>query len=87
MPSKDRNNYLEDEEAPFKASQKIMRANLEARQKERKERAGSMIEKMRRYSFFVFEPEYQHFLLKIRALGVLHIKEQRNPKENTLQKT
>lgn len=40
-----------------------------------------MIEKMRRYSFFVFEPEYQHFLLKIRALGVLHIKEQRNPKE------
>lgn len=29
--------YLEDEEALSKASQKIMRANLEARQKERKE--------------------------------------------------
>lgn len=40
-----------------------------------------MIETMKRYSYFVYEPEYQSFLKQLRALGVVHIKERTNPKE------
>lgn len=40
-----------------------------------------MIEPMKRYSYFIFEPEYQQFLEQLRQLGVVHIKERTNPKE------
>ncbi len=40
-----------------------------------------MIEKMRKYSFFIFEPEYTAFLQKLKALGVVHIKNNTDPKE------
>lgn len=40
-----------------------------------------MIETMKRYSYFVYEPEYQSFLKQLRSLGVVHIKERTNPKE------
>lgn len=34
-----------------------------------------MIAKMRKYTFLVFYKDYNHFLLKLRDLGVIHIKE------------
>lgn len=40
-----------------------------------------MIEPMKRYSYFIFEPEYRQFLEQLRQLGVVHIKERTNPKE------
>ncbi len=40
-----------------------------------------MIEPMKRYSFFVYQPEYKDFILHLRELGVVHIKERTNPKE------
>lgn len=40
-----------------------------------------MIEPMKRYSFFVYQPEYQQFILHLRSLGVVQIKERTNPKE------
>lgn len=42
-----------------------------------------MIEPMKRYSYFIFEPEYRQFLCEraFRQLGVVHIKERTNPKE------
>lgn len=38
-----------------------------------------MIEVMRKYSFFIFEPEYQTFLQHLKRLGVVHIKNNTNP--------
>lgn len=40
-----------------------------------------MIVKMRKYSFFVFEPEYESFLQTLKKLGVVHIKNNTDPKE------
>lgn len=40
-----------------------------------------MIVPMRRYSYFVFEPEYQDFLRQLRALGVVHVRNRTNTKE------
>lgn len=40
-----------------------------------------MIEKMRKYSFFIFEPEYSAFLQKLKDLGVVHIQNNTDPKE------
>lgn len=40
-----------------------------------------MIETMKRYSYFVYEPEYRDFLKQLQSLGVVHIKERTNPKE------
>lgn len=40
-----------------------------------------MIETMKRYSYFVYEPEYHDFLKQLQSLGVVHIKERTNPKE------
>ncbi len=38
-----------------------------------------MIEKMRKYSFFTFEPEYESFLQTLKKLGVVHIKNNTDP--------
>ena len=38
-----------------------------------------MIEKMRKYSFFVFEPEYETFLQTLKKLGVVHVKNNTDP--------
>lgn len=40
-----------------------------------------MIEKMRKFSFFIFEPEYSSFLRQLKALGVVHIKNNTDPQE------
>ena len=40
-----------------------------------------MIEKMRKYSFFIFEPEYESFLQTLKKLGVVHIKNNTDPKQ------
>ena len=46
-----------------------------------------MIVPMKRYSFFVFEPEYQDFLRQLRTLGVVHVKNRTNTKEVELFQT
>lgn len=38
-----------------------------------------MIVPMKRYSYFVFEPEYQQFLHKLRDLGVVQVRQYTNP--------
>ena len=40
-----------------------------------------MILPMKKYAFFVYQPEYSAFLRQLRELGVLHVKEQRSTKE------
>ena len=40
-----------------------------------------MIEKMRKYSFFIYEPEYESFLQTLKKLGVVHIKNNTDPKQ------
>lgn len=40
-----------------------------------------MIAKMRKYSFLVYEPEYETFLKKLRDLGVVHIRNRANPND------
>lgn len=40
-----------------------------------------MIEKMNKYSFLVFEPEYESFLQKLRSLGVIHVRQNKDPDE------
>lgn len=36
---------------------------------------------MNKYSFLVFEPEYESFLQKLRSLGVIHIRQNKDPNE------
>lgn len=40
-----------------------------------------MITKMKKYSYFIFEPEYHSFLCELRDLGVVHVQESRSTKE------
>ena len=40
-----------------------------------------MIETMNKYSFLVFEPEYEAFLQKLRSLGVIHVRQNKDPNE------
>ncbi|MDO5035441.1 MAG: V-type ATPase 116kDa subunit family protein [Porphyromonas sp.] len=40
-----------------------------------------MIEPMKKYSYFLFEPEYHNFLVLARDLGVIHVKERTSTKE------
>lgn len=45
-----------------------------------------MIEKMQKYLFLIYHREYEGFLQSLRELGVVHIKETKNPKQfDTLQ--
>lgn len=38
-----------------------------------------MITQMRKYSYFIFEPEYHSFLMRLRELGVVHVQERNDP--------
>lgn len=40
-----------------------------------------MILPMRKYSFFIFEPEYHTFLRQLRDLGVVHVQQRNDPKQ------
>ncbi|MDO5017431.1 MAG: V-type ATPase 116kDa subunit family protein [Porphyromonas sp.] len=40
-----------------------------------------MIEPMKRYSYFIYEPEYHRFLKQLRDLGVVHVREYSDPKK------
>ena len=40
-----------------------------------------MIQPMNKYAFLVFHKDYEAFLEKLRTLGVLHVKEQKNARE------
>lgn len=40
-----------------------------------------MITQMRKYSYFIFEPEYHSFLKQLRELGVVHVQERNDPSQ------